>query len=387
MSGENSSAQVKVLTHPVIDYFIPEGIRQQRSVDHISHDAPYQKSVLILAVYLLSMVAIIGTVVFFYVLSPAEYIDLVLVNGVVSVLVFLVLLFAGKQLAQSDKFFANAYACAAFLSLLGNIYLTGFSWTSPYLPLILYIPVWAFLLCDNKSAVIWCLVTALAFILIYSVTVSGFQAPDILPEKFDNLAQLVGWLGVLTLVGGSVFAFQLNYIELSKKLAVERSHYEFHAEHDALTGLANRKLFYNRAKKALDITFEEDLRAAIIYIDLDDFKSINDNYGHQAGDAVIVAKADSLRGAVRSSDTVARLGGDEFGIVLHAIKPDQSDKVLNKLKAAMEKPIEFEGNTFHVGCSIGIALAQDDGNDVDALIKHADEMMYKVKQAAAAKAS
>jgi diguanylate cyclase (GGDEF)-like protein len=385
MTGSHPNNQASSVRN-FLELFLPAVIKNDKTADLLNHDAFYDKSLLIVAVILISVFAVIIGNAYFYSIAPPDHLQLVLVNAALSVSCLLLLLATSRLWAKTDKFYANGYALAVLISLIGNIYLSGFSWDSPYIPLLIFIPVWAFLLCSPRAAVIFCLILSAFFVVIYFFSAtSNFQAPQIFTSDDLNQTKLSVWIATLTLVAITIFTFQKNYVELSKQLSVERSHFAFEADHDGLTGLANRNLFYRRAAHALNITFEEHLMAGIIYIDLDGFKAINDNFGHQAGDAVLIQKAKSLKAAVRSSDTVARLGGDEFGVVLHAIAPNQSEMVIEKIRKAMNIPVEFEGKIFEVGCSIGVSLAQDNGKNIDDLIKHADEQMYLQKKQRAKK--
>ena len=152
------------------------------------------------------------------------------------------------------------------------------------------------------------------------------------------------------------------------------------AHHDYLTDLPNRLLLVERAAQALDLARRHQRRMAIIFIDLDRFKPINDEYGHDAGDAVLCAVARRLQSMVRKSDTVCRQGGDEFVILLPEFSDCASLETLAKqLRAAIQAPCEFESHQLTVSASIGIAVYPDDGDTVDAIIQSADSAMYRAK--------
>jgi len=152
------------------------------------------------------------------------------------------------------------------------------------------------------------------------------------------------------------------------------------AYHDHLTGLPNRNLFMDRLKLALAQARRNERRLAIMFVDLDRFKEINDRLGHAAGDAVLCETSRRLREALRDSDTVARLGGDEF-IVLLAETAEHGDaaKVAEKMLSRMALPFDLPGETARIGASIGIAQFPKDGDDAETLIGAADTAMYAVK--------
>lgn len=150
--------------------------------------------------------------------------------------------------------------------------------------------------------------------------------------------------------------------------------------HDPLTGLANRTLFQRRADEAITFAAQENGIVAIIYIDLDDFKEVNDNYGHQAGDELLAVISGRIRSVVRSSDTAARLGGDEFAIVLHGVNDRGAVvKICDKLSRVLMQPADIGHSTLQVSGSIGVAITPDHGDNIDSLMCHADKDMYHAK--------
>jgi diguanylate cyclase (GGDEF)-like protein/PAS domain S-box-containing protein len=152
------------------------------------------------------------------------------------------------------------------------------------------------------------------------------------------------------------------------------------ALHDPLTDLPNRTLFEDRLAHALALTARDGKPGALLVVDLDGFKEINDTYGHQLGDRVIQEVGSRLRISLRLSDTVARLGGDEFAIVLPETDPVGAVHVVTKLMKRLESPIDLGDLRFHVNLSVGIALFPDHAADGDELLRHADVAMYAAKQ-------
>jgi diguanylate cyclase (GGDEF)-like protein len=152
------------------------------------------------------------------------------------------------------------------------------------------------------------------------------------------------------------------------------------ALHDALTGLANRTLFHDRIGHAVNPRRRTDSRCAVVVVDLDGFKEINDSLGHAAGDELLVELSRRLESTLRTSDTVARLGGDEFGILLSEIR-SRADVLhaVERTKAAIEEPVALQGLSLSLEASIGIASYPDDGGDVETLLRAADAAMYHAK--------
>ena len=150
--------------------------------------------------------------------------------------------------------------------------------------------------------------------------------------------------------------------------------------HDALTGLPNRRLLNELLDHAIKRSEREQQAIAVLFIDLDRFKAINDSLGHQVGDKLLFEASMRISQAIRESDVVARLGGDEFLVMMNIIsKPDDAALVAQKIIHALQTEFIINGKEIFIGASIGIAISFKDGNDVDSLIKAADIAMYQVK--------
>jgi diguanylate cyclase (GGDEF)-like protein len=151
------------------------------------------------------------------------------------------------------------------------------------------------------------------------------------------------------------------------------------AFHDPLTGLGNRRFLTERLDVALNRVRREDQRLAVILIDLDDFKLVNDSYGHSVGDEILVALASRLTGILRASDIVARLGGDEFVVAVDVDDFATLSQLIERLFAAMLEPVELRGFTFALRLSVGVAIYPDDAIDGESLLRQADAAMYSAK--------
>lgn len=153
------------------------------------------------------------------------------------------------------------------------------------------------------------------------------------------------------------------------------------AYHDALTGIANRALLVERITQGLGAAGHNHDALALLFVDLDRFKAINDRWGHDAGDAVLVAVAQRLQSVVREADTVARFGGDEFVIVLteSSCRSGALTALRDRVSATVAEPVIWKGSILRVGASVGIARYPEDGHDAHSLLKRADESMYTQK--------
>lgn len=176
-----------------------------------------------------------------------------------------------------------------------------------------------------------------------------------------------------------------RYVALFADISERKAHEEridYLARHDALTGLANRRLLEDRCSKLLAAARRGDEGVALMLIDLDRFKQVNDNLGHQVGDQLLVEVARRLNASVRGGDTVARLGGDEFVVLLAGIKSHRDVvPVAEKIHAALVQAVHTPMHLLHTSPSIGVSLFPGDGGDLDSLLQAADIAMYQVKAA------
>jgi len=165
----------------------------------------------------------------------------------------------------------------------------------------------------------------------------------------------------------------------------ERKHYqeqlEYQANFDGLTGLPNRNLLGDRIRQAMLISLRSRQEVAVLVLDLDNFKLINDTFGHEVGDSLLKTTAERLRGLVRSGDTVARQGGDEFTIVISAeALSENADSIAGKFLEAVARPFPVNGRELVITGSIGISIFPKDGDDVQLLIRNAEAAMYRAKE-------
>jgi diguanylate cyclase (GGDEF)-like protein/PAS domain S-box-containing protein len=156
---------------------------------------------------------------------------------------------------------------------------------------------------------------------------------------------------------------------------------EYHAYHDVLTQLPNRRLFRDRLELTLSRAKRAGRPLAVMFIDLDHFKTINDTLGHNAGDELLLEMAARLKACVREEDTVARIGGDEFTIVVSDLRqPEDAIQVAQKILEAVALPLNLGGTPIEISASIGIALFPADGHEVETLLRNADSAMYRAKE-------
>lgn len=176
-----------------------------------------------------------------------------------------------------------------------------------------------------------------------------------------------------------------HYIAVFKDITEQKeseARFIYQANHDRLTGLPNRHLLHDRLSRAIRLAERNQHSLALLFLDLDNFKWVNDSLGHATGDQLLISVSQRLQSNVRSSDTVARLGGDEFVVLLHQPSGHQELAVIaEKIIEAIEQPIILGGYDFHTTTSIGISVFPEDGDEADILLKHADTAMYAAKSA------
>src|SRR5688572_4168019 len=182
----------------------------------------------------------------------------------------------------------------------------------------------------------------------------------------------------------AIAGLALNFRDVSERKALEEQLRQL-AFHDPLTLLANRSLFRNRVQHALTLAQRSRQRVAVLFLDLDNFKNVNDSLGHDAGDRLLQAAAQRLVKSTRPSDTVARLGGDEFAILLEGIsEPADVERVAATITHSLDEPLQLDGSDTYMAVSIGIAFSQP-GDDTEQLLRNADIAMYNAKAAGKAR--
>lgn len=178
---------------------------------------------------------------------------------------------------------------------------------------------------------------------------------------------------------GAITHFFATHQDITQR-ELAQAHDRFMAQHDVLTGLPNRAMLRDIVHKAISHASRTQQLVAVMFVDLDGFKPVNDQFGHAVGDQLLSAVAERLRSAVRQSDAVARVGGDEFVAVAAGVDSrDGAAALALKLLDSLAAPFMVRGQRLLIGASVGIAIFPDDGADGDALINRADQAMYHAK--------
>lgn len=252
----------------------------------------------------------------------------------------------------------------------------------------------------------WLALSALVASTLYSRRVSiSLGIAAVLAVAVSGTAFVLGWMhvdvdlnayardpaawGTLVLVTGAFIAVTLfaygsynqSTAHLLREFKDENERIEFYALRDELTGLPKARLARDRLEMAMETARRDQLRVAVLGIDLDGFKQVNDQYGHAAGNAVLRELASRLKSELRGRDTVARMGGDEFLAILVSVDSDESiSPLLSRLVRTLTLPVPWNGEQLQVGASIGVAFYPSQGSDADTLVHRADEAMYAAKR-------
>ncbi len=229
---------------------------------------------------------------------------------------------------------------------------------------------------------------------------SGLHDKDFYSALWQSLLQTGNWYGEVwnRRKNGELYAAMMtisavqdihgitqNYVNLFTDITPLKEHQrqlEYIAHYDALTGLPNRVLLADRLKQAIARSHRSGRSLAVLYLDLDGFKAVNDQHGHDTGDQLLVNISHRLKEVLREGDTLARIGGDEFVVVMVDLEhPDDYEAVLNRLLSVAAEPVTLNQNLLLVSASIGATLYPRDAVDADQLLRHADQAMYVAKQA------
>lgn len=210
---------------------------------------------------------------------------------------------------------------------------------------------------------------------------SGYWAGEVWDRRKDG-AIYPKWLSINAVrdpQSGQLTHYIAIFADISQRKAAEER-IRHMAHHDALTSLPNRLLLQDRLSQALAKARHDHRQVAVMFIDLDRFKTINDSLGHYVGDLLLQEVAQRLTSCIRASDTVARLGGDEFVIVLESLpSPEEVQRIADTMIHEVSRSLLIEGRELYVTPSIGISLSPADGNDVETLMRNADTAMYQAK--------
>ena len=221
----------------------------------------------------------------------------------------------------------------------------------------------------------WELLQHIIFLFIAGYIIFGYYLATN-EVSFSELFTAMIFLGAGWLIS-VVSHLSLSSIEHFNEAVQTERH---RALHDPLTSLPNRTLFHERIDHALTFAKREQKEVALMVIDLNEFKEVNDSLGHQAGDKLLLQASQRLKDVLRESDTLARFGGDEFAVILPQTNQSQASILAKRLSMAIRSPFVIENCSLTIGMSIGTAMYPSDGNNSESLIKYTDLEMYRIKR-------
>ncbi|HEX2548992.1 MAG TPA: GGDEF domain-containing protein, partial [Gammaproteobacteria bacterium] len=198
--------------------------------------------------------------------------------------------------------------------------------------------------------------------------------------KLFNFTAIVYYL-FLVIVSFNIHNIIRNviYLQFENDTLLKKLHH--HATHDTLTDIDNTRQFYANLSYAIEQSAFAKNEFTLLFIDLDHFKDVNDNYGHEMGDKLLMRVALRLKNIIRNADFVARIGGDEFTVILWKLSDKEHiTKIAKKICYNLNEPFEIDNHIFHVSASVGISIFPEDGNDTINIMKAADSAMYYVKK-------
>ena len=237
-----------------------------------------------------------------------------------------------------------------------------------------------------RTTTITAIVSVMILVTVGIGIVTGSIRPNI--DANDYVVQISSWATIWVGLSTIFFAafrsmgvLQQSTHNLLQEIQRQQEQIVHLANHDQLTGLPLMRLARDRLEVASSHAIRYNKKVAILFIDLDGFKKINDTYGHESGDYVLQQTAQRIRQAIRAEDTIARIGGDEFLAILGDVSESQSiANIAGKIILELSQPIVQGNKSMSVGASVGISLFPDDASDLDTLKRLADEAMYKVKK-------
>lgn len=271
-----------------------------------------------------------------------------------------------------------------FVSSVSSLFVTGGYMQSPLPVMTLLVPTFAFLLLGLFQGIIWSVFTMGTLLLMWLLEQNHVLEPMQLLVHPDVKKNLTLWVP-MTL--GSMLVVVMIFYEtitnrLREELQTEKNKFQWDASHDSLTGLPNRVEFFHRLRLGIRNAEVNEQALALVYVDLDGFKPINDQFGHHIGDEVLKTVSKRIQSILRGSDSVARLGGDEFAIILQGASTNQDimDGILAKALQAISEKMLIEGKEVSVGASMGVVYFDKQDSDINILCRKADLAMYEAKE-------
>ncbi len=276
---------------------------------------------------------------------------------------------------------AHSVITITLIALIAFVYFTGGPLRNSASIVLFLIPLLAFILLGVASAINWSLITAGSQLLLVMAAYAQHGFPMLVDLSQQNMMVLVLWTIVFVAIISAMYVNAIGKFQLIRERDIEHQQQQYFSSHDILTNLANRSMYLLRLERALARSRRNQQRVALIIINIDGFKQINQQMGEDAGDIVLKKVGDRLSSCVRSTDTVARTNSDEFAVILEDFSAVQdARRVASGIQQKLTPPIEELGNNTKVTASIGLALAPDHGLDANLLRQYAHAAMTQAKK-------
>jgi diguanylate cyclase (GGDEF)-like protein len=351
-----------------------------RSVYDRSDEEHYRQRILVMTSCFWLITVVFFTVIlpFLMELKPQGRVaaDALFIATIVGVLVsMLILRLRGDRImALNVMLFIYAGAFAAACLVFGGT-------ESPTYSLLILAPAMAGIAGSVVLSVSWGLLVLAFWVVVLQAERFGFQFTQIIVPENHSMAMMVAYSAMaIALVSVIIIYAEMNKA-LRQNLQFTNSELEHLSSHDQLTRLPNRRFYDERIALALRRAAERGGMTGLLFMDLNEFKKINDTYGHGAGDKLLIAVAQRVQNSLRETDLVARLGGDEFVAVLEDVKSaDEITRIAHKLSQAIEQPLYVRQQILKFSASIGVAIFPIDGRQKQELEERADKAMYMAKK-------
>jgi diguanylate cyclase (GGDEF)-like protein len=268
-----------------------------------------------------------------------------------------------------------------FITIVTGICTNGGPILAPNNQLMVIQAALALFLLGIRGGLIWSSIVLATQLFLYYLFLNGSHFPNIQSPEAATADAIFNWALAFCAIISLFLLIELSRGQLEAQHHSEREKLRYMATHDGLTALANRRLFEERLKHAIEHSQQHNTKVLLLYIDLDKFKPINDEWGHDTGDSVLKIVAARLQATIREKDTAARLGGDEFAVLLPNLDQNVSAaKLTESIYERITQPIHLKGKFFNIDCSIGICCYPQDAASSDQLWKLADAAMYIAKK-------
>lgn len=365
----------------VLDLFIPLALSANR-------DERFRARILVGIILTYIAILLVGSTLF-ALFSPLarDYQLITYFIMLIPALLFVAILIYYRQSAN-HALCANIAVAVACLLVFSGVCISGGPLLSPANYVVPIPPLLAFCVAGLAAGYCWAIAVLLIQLSLMVLGFNGFDYPFMVDVRNAQLNESIDWVIAYTAIMAIGIVYELMTDKLRLERDAQKKRYQFMATHDTLTGLPNRVLFHDRLDGAVQRSQRSGKNFALLYLDLDGFKPVNDQHGHEAGDKVLECISQRLLEQLREVDIVARYGGDEFVVILEGLSEQSAvDPVIDKLLESIREPVDIGSCMVTVDASVGVALSPLDGSKGDDLVRAADHSMYRSKrqrQAAAA---